>query len=351
MVEARESIPIDAVYTWVDGADPAHRAKRDRYRPMRGGAAATEERWRDNGELRYSLRSLHRHAPWIRRIFIVTDQQVPDWLETAHPQIEIVDHRTIFPDDRYLPTFNSCVIEAFLHRIPGLSSHYLYFNDDLFLGRPVVPGDFLTETGQPILHVGARQLPLLRDWVRGRLDRHARLLAYTRLLLRCSLGRQAPVRILPHIPQLFVKSAVERVSRRFRPALRLGLGQRFRNWRMPPLRVLYVNTLLAADDAVWRVLTPAEWGMVMLGADGKGVRGLFGLVENPPKFFCINDDRPDAAAHPQLAVSLDLCLRRLFPTPSPFERDAAREIRSAIRPLSSPPRGATGFTQLSARPD
>src|SRR6201999_944559 len=98
---------------------------------------ATPERWRDNGELKFSLRSLHRHAPWIRRIFIVTDQQVPDWLDTAHPKIEIVDHRAIFPDHRFLPTFNSCVIEAFLHRIPGLSAHYLYFNDDVFLGRPV----------------------------------------------------------------------------------------------------------------------------------------------------------------------------------------------------------------------
>ncbi len=325
--EVPPSIPIDAVYTWVDGADPAHRAKRARYRPMRGEAEATQERWRDNGELRYSLRALQRHAPWIRRIFIVTDQQVPDWLDTAHPQIEIVDHRAIFPDDRYLPTFNSCVIEAFLHRIPGLASHYLYFNDDMFLGQPVVPEDFLNAAGRPILYLDAQTLPRLRDWTR--LGRHEKLLAYTRFLLCCAFGWRASVQDLPHMPQLFVKAEVERVRRRFWPALRAGLGQRFRGWRMPLLRVLYVNALLAAaDGAECCVLAPEQCRLVMLREDGRAVRELFALLENPPKFFCINDDRPDAAVNPALAVSLDLCLRRLFPTPSPFERS----IGSAMVP-------------------
>jgi len=86
LAEERESIPIAAVYTWVDGADPAHRAKRARYRQDAGDADATRERWRDDGEFRYSLRSLHRHAPWISASFIVTEQQVPDWLDSAHPQ-------------------------------------------------------------------------------------------------------------------------------------------------------------------------------------------------------------------------------------------------------------------------
>ena len=58
--------------------------------------------------------------------------------------------------------------------------------------------------------------------------------------------------------------------------------------------------------------------LVMLREDGTAARGLFSLLESPPKFICINDGRPDAAANPQFAVSLDLCLHRLFPTP--FER-------------------------------
>ena len=138
---------VDAIYTWVDGWDPAHRAKRARYRPLLAGQKEDRARWRSNDELRYSLRSLHQHAPWLRKIYIVTDEQVPPWLDTAHPQIEIIDHTAIFPDRRFLPTFNSCAIEAFLHRIPGLSSHYLYLNDDFFLGRALDLSDLMTAAG------------------------------------------------------------------------------------------------------------------------------------------------------------------------------------------------------------
>ena len=35
-----------------------------------------DSRFRDNDELRYSLRSLEQHAPWLRHIYIVTNGQV-----------------------------------------------------------------------------------------------------------------------------------------------------------------------------------------------------------------------------------------------------------------------------------
>jgi hypothetical protein len=326
---AKHSVPtvradIDVVYTWVDGADPAHRAKRARYRPNMVGQDDTDERWRDNNELRYSLRSLHRHAPWIRRIFIVTDGQVPPWLETAHPQIEIVDHMAIFPDRRFLPTFNSCVIEAFLHRVPGLSSRYLYFNDDFFLGQPVTPADFVTESGRQILHVERTPLPTLRQLASLRLDRHSRLNAYCSFLLRRSLGPEANLLNLPHAPQFFVKSDATAIWDRFARPLTWGLSQRFRGMRMPLFRSLYVNTLLNTGDPecrpVGRVLQDGEYQIVMLRDGGSGGRGLLEMMEKPAKFICINDDRRHAAAQPRLAVLLDMALKHCFPQPSPFER-------------------------------
>jgi len=318
------TVEVDAVYTWVDGDDPAHRAKRARYRPATGGKDATPERWRDNGELRYSLRSLHLHAPWIRRIFIVTDGQVPAWLDTSHPQIEIVDHTQIFPDRRLLPSFNSCVIEAFLHRIPGLASHYLYLNDDVFLGQAVTQADFLTRSGRQILHIENYPELRLRDLLLGRLDRHAKLLAYCRLLLRWSLGPRARLAYVPHTPQLFVKSDVEAVIDRFARPIALGLHQRFRGLRMPLLRVLYVNLLLNAGDPATRPLGRMfrgnEYRHIMLRDNGGGENGLRAMAAAPPKFFCINDDRRNPASQPRLAVMLAMSLRQCFPNPSPFER-------------------------------
>ena len=98
---------------------------------------------------RYSLRSIEKFAPWIHKVFIVTNGQIPDWLDINHPKVEIITHEMIFPDPSVLPTFSSSSIEMNLHRIPGLSDYFIYFNDDVFLGQPVFPYDFYTlEKGQ-----------------------------------------------------------------------------------------------------------------------------------------------------------------------------------------------------------
>lgn len=105
---------IDLVYLWVNGNDPKWQAKRDACigRPS-GGQAHCKGRYADSGELKYSLRSAEKYAPWIHRIFIVTDNQIPEWLNTDNPKVQIVDHTEIMPAE-CLPCFNSAVIEMFL---------------------------------------------------------------------------------------------------------------------------------------------------------------------------------------------------------------------------------------------
>ena len=114
--------PIDAVYLWVDGADTEHRESASRHRPRDGCGVDAEafgaHRFRDNGELRFSLRSLEIHAPWIRHIYLVTNGQLPAWLDIDNPRLSLVPHKAIFPDPSHLPTFNSHSIELHLHRIP-----------------------------------------------------------------------------------------------------------------------------------------------------------------------------------------------------------------------------------------
>ena len=149
---------VDVVYTWVDGADPVHAAKRARWLSRRGAVhdnGLEAARFRDNEELRYSLRSLQRFAPWVRRVILATDGQRPSWLRADHPKVRVVDHREFIPGE-YLPTFNSHVIEAYLHAVPGLSEHYLYMNDDVFLARPCRKTDFFTSNGLPLAFVDWR---------------------------------------------------------------------------------------------------------------------------------------------------------------------------------------------------
>ncbi|XP_039647468.1 N-acetylglucosamine-1-phosphotransferase subunits alpha/beta isoform X2 [Perca fluviatilis] len=108
-------------------------------------------RFEDNEELRYSLRSVERHAPWVRHIFIVTNGQIPSWLNLDNPRVTVVTHQDIFLNDSHLPTFSSPAIETHMHRIPGLSQKFIYLNDDVMFGRDVWPDDFYSHSkGQKV---------------------------------------------------------------------------------------------------------------------------------------------------------------------------------------------------------
>jgi hypothetical protein len=145
--------PIDVVYLWVAGNDSSWRAKREAalaQLPLDTGAAMArysnvEGRFRDNHELRYSLRALEKFFPQHGHVYIVTDAQAPDWLLPSD-RLTLVDHRELMPESS-LPTFDSGHIESWIHHIPGLSERYFYFNDDVFLGAPLNPANWFTPDG------------------------------------------------------------------------------------------------------------------------------------------------------------------------------------------------------------
>ena len=144
---------IDIVYLWVDDTDKNWRTEKEKWYkkitgrvPMARDSVATE-RFRDNGELMYSLRSVSECAPWVNHIYIVTGfGQIPKWLNTNHPKITIIQDADIMPHDA-LPTFNSVAIEMCLTNIPNLSEHFLLMNDDMFFNKKLSPLYFYTKTG------------------------------------------------------------------------------------------------------------------------------------------------------------------------------------------------------------
>lgn len=157
----RSSFDVDAVITWVDGNDPSHKAKR--VNALSGlndkisnklSTGHLKTRFLDNGELYYCVASLRKYAPWIRNIYIVTDNQVPDFLTPEIQQqygIHIVDHKEIFKSYEWaLPTFNSLTIETAIWRIPDLSENFIYLNDDFILCSPVNKSDFF-QNGKVVL--------------------------------------------------------------------------------------------------------------------------------------------------------------------------------------------------------
>ena len=144
---------IDLVYLWVDGSDPKWRAKKNAALAAAGRPPMKDDaiRFHDNDELKYSLRSAVKFAPWLNHIFIVTDGQTPKWLNAKNPKITVVNQTDIMPKE-ILPCFNSSVIEQHLVNIPNLSEHFIYANDDMFFGRPTKPGYFFRADGAPIIY-------------------------------------------------------------------------------------------------------------------------------------------------------------------------------------------------------
>jgi hypothetical protein len=131
---------IDFVVTWVDGDDPKWLEQKQKYTADEVNLN-TDIRYRDYGTFKYWFRSVEKYAPWVNKVFLVTEGHVPDWLNTESEKLVLVKHSDFIPE-KYLPTFNSNAIELNVHRIKGLSEHFVLFNDDLFLMNPTKPTDF-----------------------------------------------------------------------------------------------------------------------------------------------------------------------------------------------------------------
>ena len=131
---------MDAVITYVNGLDPEWQ---ESFRTSIGGSSKGKQ-YRDWGTLRYLLRGIERHLPFVRNVYLVVsgESQVPEWVDREN--LKVVFHRDIIPE-RFLPVFNSASIEIFLHRIPGLDREFIYFNDDIFPLRDCRPEDFFRE--------------------------------------------------------------------------------------------------------------------------------------------------------------------------------------------------------------
>lgn len=137
------NFPIDFVILWVDMNDSkwqkdfaqfANTKQSDKY-------STNNVRFRDNGFLRYWFRGVERFAPWVNKIHFVTCGQKPEWLNTDNPKLNLINHKDIIPQE-FLPTFNSGVIERYIHKIPNLSEHFVYFNDDFYIIKNISPERF-----------------------------------------------------------------------------------------------------------------------------------------------------------------------------------------------------------------
>ena len=313
------AFPVDFVYAWVDGEDPELAARRALYA---GDDCSGEglSRFRDNGELRYALRSLEAYAPWARRIFIVTDGQVPAWLNTCHPKIRVVDHTACIPQE-YLPTYNLRVIEAHLHCIPDLAEHYVYCNDDFFLLAACLPKDFFTASGLPYIFT---------DWRRCRrkgYERagtpHSASYANARAWLEAHGIAPAPDLIAAHVPYPQTRGNSRESYAFYEECIREFARRKFRDFsgltltcHGAPLWAYAARRAVPCDMPYYymnsRRYDRKLYYEAMLREKGQGTL---------PPFLCINDTGGDTGVQMEEMLAF---LNAYYPDSSEFERDIPR---------------------------
>ena len=296
---------VDLVCPWVDGDDPDLRADIRKY------ASASDhlnpERTRDlYGLLRYSLRSVARFAGWIRNVHIITRRpQVPAWLDTSNPRVNLVHHDELKGFAPYLPTFNSTAIESFVHAVPGLSDHFLFMNDDFLFGAPTVPEDFLTTAGKH--RVFGTYFGI---WLPFRVYRKKWKLFSAVHLEHCPRFVYKP--FWEAMLQANRKGLHRTRSSRFRVGSDLRMDRLYRMWMLGPMR-RHAEAVKARD-----LLQFHHFHRIDNDLEEQN-RALESLVEMRPKFYCLNDDQ---GAHPDISVCdrVREFLDAYYPDPSEFER-------------------------------
>lgn len=155
---------IDFIVTWVNMDDPKWKEDFLKFSGMQQNEknGVTEARFRDYGLLRYWFRGIEKFAPWVRKIHFITCGQKPDWLDADNPKINLVEHKDYIPS-QFLPTYNSVVIERYIHKIPGLAEHFIYFNDDFYITRPITQERFF-HNGLPCDIAAFQYNPAWSQW-------------------------------------------------------------------------------------------------------------------------------------------------------------------------------------------
>lgn len=313
------AMPVDVVYTWVDGSDPLWRQRLRAASSQPGGeglagpavhsSAVDASRFLNTDELRYSLRSVHRYANWVRRIHIVTDGQVPSWLCQEDPRIRIVDHRELLGGSR----FNSHAIESALHRIPGLAEHYLYLNDDVFFGRIAYPGDYFAAEGIARFFPSdlpidpgpssSEDLPIMAAAKNGR-----EILAQ-----RFGLDVRTKIRHTVH-PQL--RNVAEQIEEENPEPVQRTRSALFRS----PGDISLASSLHHWYAFAQGRSVPAEANYLYVDLDAPRVGQTLDALESLRRYdtFCLNQEEGAASEHTRR--ELRTFLKRYLPTPAPWER-------------------------------
>lgn len=280
---------IDVVYTWVNHQDPTWLSLKASVTPegdeLIHNSSNDNARYFNRNEIYYSIKSVKRFMPWVRNIYIVTNCAPPPWAINDE-QIHIVDHADIFPDpNNTLPTFNSHAIESCLHRIKGLSEHFVYLNDDFFILKPCMPSDFFAEHGVVNVFLSKHNIPRSISSNTRPVDVAANNTAA--IILR-DFGFLAQKK-MHHAPYALLKSVLFEIEKSYKYEVE---GTRRNQYRhpsdIPMATTFHAYYCLAKDKAIVtevaaRYIDIGDWRFLGL------IHPLSPLMRGRYRFLCLNE--------------------------------------------------------------
>ena len=97
----------------------------------------------DNEELKFSLRSILKNIPWIRKIFILMPNDKVNFLKPY----EEIKEKIIYIKDKDFLGFDSANIHSFTFNLFklenfGISKSFIYLEDDFFIGKSLKKNEF-----------------------------------------------------------------------------------------------------------------------------------------------------------------------------------------------------------------
>jgi hypothetical protein len=309
---------IDVVYTWVNDADPDWLAQKNKYQQKystkSAGRALLKERFKNRDELRFSLRSIEMFAPFVRNIYLVTADQIPAWLNTSHPRLKLVSHREIFRSPKMLPTFNSSAIETQLHHIDGLSEHFMYFNDDMFLGQLCEREDFFLANG--CLRYFPSDQRVYPDHIDSNSEEYLQADRNAVRLFERDFGF-SPRQIMLHAPYPAQKSLLWELEKRYQAEFDGCAEQKFRSSRdLRPIAFMQPHYGFLRQQAIPSQITNRYLGLWKVAVEEQMRNVLYGRRY---KTFCINDVGLQQSREQQIDASVVAFLESYFPFKSSFE--------------------------------
>jgi glycerophosphoryl diester phosphodiesterase len=172
--------------------------------------------------------------PWLRNILIVSNNQTPAWLNTAHPRIRVVDGNHLLKSIGGAAfNYNSHALYLALGFIEGLSEIFLQLDDDFIVTQPVPPHLYFRDFEQEVTSL---------SWPHKRRD----LVVQTRVL-RQMLPAFHP-RWATHIPRCWNATRIREVVA-WIPEAKKTLRSRFRSSEDIDLTSFYGPFVAAYHDS------------------------------------------------------------------------------------------------------